>query len=128
MYDSVADQAFAGAMKALHQKYPDDEDAATIYAEALFVLEPRRGARDITLPAVQRAGPAEGLPRALEPRVLRHDLGQVAVRRFAVEPGEEAGEAEEQTAEDDVVVDDLDAVDLQHGPDATELFDYTCGM
>jgi tetratricopeptide (TPR) repeat protein len=37
---AAADQAFAGAMKALHQKYPDDEDAATIYAEALMDLSP----------------------------------------------------------------------------------------
>ena len=27
-------------MKALHEKYPDDEDAATIYAEALMDLSP----------------------------------------------------------------------------------------
>src|SRR5918995_2211393 len=37
---AAADQAFAGTMKALHQKYPGDEDAATIYAEALMDLSP----------------------------------------------------------------------------------------
>ena len=36
----AADQAFAGAMRALHQKYPQDQDAATIYAEALMDLRP----------------------------------------------------------------------------------------
>jgi tetratricopeptide (TPR) repeat protein len=37
---AAADQAFAGAMLALHEKYPDDLDAATIYAEALMDLQP----------------------------------------------------------------------------------------
>ncbi|HMN45234.1 MAG TPA: hypothetical protein PKE27_11695 [Povalibacter sp.] len=36
----AADQAFAGAMRALHQKYPQDQDAATIYAESLMDLRP----------------------------------------------------------------------------------------
>ena len=36
----AADQAYAGAMRALYQKYPDDEDAATLYAEALMDLSP----------------------------------------------------------------------------------------
>lgn len=36
----AADQAFAGAMRALHEKYPQDQDAATIYAEALMDLRP----------------------------------------------------------------------------------------
>ncbi|MGH8188022.1 MAG: hypothetical protein ACREUC_15790, partial [Steroidobacteraceae bacterium] len=37
---AAADQAFAGAMRALHEKYPDDLDAATLYAEALMDLRP----------------------------------------------------------------------------------------
>lgn len=37
---AAADQAFAGAMRALHEKYPDDLDAAAIYAEALMDLRP----------------------------------------------------------------------------------------
>jgi len=36
----AADQAYAGAMRALFQKYPDDEDAATLYAESLMDLSP----------------------------------------------------------------------------------------
>ncbi|MET0985104.1 MAG: hypothetical protein ABW034_06820, partial [Steroidobacteraceae bacterium] len=36
----AADQAFAGAMRLLHEKYPNDQDAATIYAEALMDLSP----------------------------------------------------------------------------------------
>lgn len=37
---SAADQAYAGAMRMLHEKYPDDQDAATLYAEALMDLSP----------------------------------------------------------------------------------------
>lgn len=48
------DSAYAQAMAKVYQKYPDDDDVATIYAEALFVLEPRRGARDINDPDVQK--------------------------------------------------------------------------
>jgi tetratricopeptide (TPR) repeat protein len=36
----AADQAFAGAMRTLHEMYPDDLDAATIYAESLMDLRP----------------------------------------------------------------------------------------
>jgi Tfp pilus assembly protein PilF len=37
---AAADQAYAGAMRALFQKYPDDQDAATLYAESLMDLSP----------------------------------------------------------------------------------------
>jgi predicted Zn-dependent protease len=36
----AADQAYAGAMKLLAQKYPTDQDAATLYAEAVMDLRP----------------------------------------------------------------------------------------
>lgn len=36
----AADQAFAGAMRVLHEKYPHDLDAATLYAESLMDLRP----------------------------------------------------------------------------------------
>ncbi len=48
------DRAYAEAMRKVAEAYPDDLDAATLYAEALFLLEPRRGTRDITSPSVQR--------------------------------------------------------------------------
>jgi tetratricopeptide (TPR) repeat protein len=34
------DRAYADAMKALHQKYPEDNDAAVLYAESLMDLKP----------------------------------------------------------------------------------------
>ena len=36
----AADQAFAGAMRALQEKYPDDMDAATLYADCLLYTSP----------------------------------------------------------------------------------------
>ncbi len=48
------DRAYADAMKKVVDAYPDDLDAATLYAEALFLLEPRHGPRDINSPNVQR--------------------------------------------------------------------------
>jgi hypothetical protein len=35
------DRAYAEAMRHLHQRYPDDLDAATLYAEAIMNLRPR---------------------------------------------------------------------------------------
>ena len=37
---AAADQAYAGAMRLLSEKYPTDQDAATLYAEALMDLRP----------------------------------------------------------------------------------------
>ena len=48
------DTAYAEAMAQVYEKFPDDLDVATLYAEALFLLEPRRGTRDIESPAVKR--------------------------------------------------------------------------
>jgi len=48
------DRAYAAAMKAVADQYPADLDIATLYADALFLLEPRRGRRDINDPNVQR--------------------------------------------------------------------------
>lgn len=48
------DSAYVDAMEDVYWAYPEDLDAATLYAEALFLLEPRRGYRDIDKPAVQR--------------------------------------------------------------------------
>ncbi|MEO8035337.1 MAG: hypothetical protein ABI837_12955, partial [Acidobacteriota bacterium] len=48
------DVAYADAMSKVHDRFPKDLDAGTLYAESLFVMEPRRGARDIASPKVQR--------------------------------------------------------------------------
>jgi tetratricopeptide (TPR) repeat protein len=48
------DRAYADAMKPVADKFPDDLDVVTFYADALFLLEPRRGTRDVNDPNVQR--------------------------------------------------------------------------
>jgi len=48
------DQAYADAMAKLVAKYPDDLDAITLYGEALFLLEPRRGTRDVNAPNIKK--------------------------------------------------------------------------
>ena len=41
-------------MQKVSAQYPDDLEIATLYADALFLLEPRRGTRDVNDPDVQR--------------------------------------------------------------------------
>ena len=48
------DRAYADAMKQLSERYPDDLEIVTLYGDALFLLEPRRGARDANDPNVKR--------------------------------------------------------------------------
>ena len=61
------DTAYAEAMRLVAERYPDDLEAATFYADALFLLEPRRGTRDLNDPNVKR------LHRVLE-GVLDRDI------------------------------------------------------
>jgi tetratricopeptide (TPR) repeat protein len=51
---SDEDRAYADAMAKVAETYPDDLDAATLYAEALFLLVPRPGSFDIKDPTVAR--------------------------------------------------------------------------
>jgi hypothetical protein len=48
------DRAYRDAMEKVAAKYPDDLDIVTLYADALFLLEPRRGTRDNSDPNVRR--------------------------------------------------------------------------
>jgi tetratricopeptide (TPR) repeat protein len=48
------DELYAKAMQLLTEEYPNDLDAATLFGDALFLLEPRRGTRDLNDPRVQR--------------------------------------------------------------------------
>jgi len=48
------DRAYADAMQKVAAQYPDDLEIATLYADALFLLEPRRGSRDVNDPNVRR--------------------------------------------------------------------------
>lgn len=48
------DQAYAAAMAKVVAQYPDDLDAITLYGDALFLLEPRRGTRDVNAPNIKK--------------------------------------------------------------------------
>jgi tetratricopeptide (TPR) repeat protein len=48
------DRAYRDAMEKVAARYADDLDIQVFYADALFLLEPRRGTRDYTTPSVQR--------------------------------------------------------------------------
>ena len=48
------DREYAEAMRKLSERYPDDLDAMTLYGDALFLLEPRRGYRDASQASVQK--------------------------------------------------------------------------
>ena len=63
------DTAYADAMRGLAEAYPDDLDAVTLYADALFLLEPRRGTRDLDDPNVQRL---HGVLEGVLARNIRH--------------------------------------------------------
>ena len=63
------DEAYAEAMRGLAGQYPDDLDAVTLYADALFLLEPRRGLRDLNDPNVQRL---HGVLASVLDRDIRH--------------------------------------------------------
>jgi tetratricopeptide (TPR) repeat protein len=65
----VQDQAYSDAMRDLSEKYPDDLDIGTLYADSLFLMEERRGYRDLNDPNVIRLHAA--LLRVLE-KDIRH--------------------------------------------------------
>jgi len=64
---AVQDSAYAHAMQGVAERFPNDLDAVTMFGEALFLLEARRGARDVNDPDVMR------LHEVLE-RVLDQDI------------------------------------------------------
>ncbi len=48
------DEAFAKEMLKVHEKYPDNHDVSVVYAVSLFLLEERRGYRDVDDPDLIR--------------------------------------------------------------------------
>jgi tetratricopeptide (TPR) repeat protein len=48
------DEAFAREMAKVYEKYPENHEVAVVYAVSLFLLEERRGYRDINDPDLQR--------------------------------------------------------------------------
>lgn len=64
---AVQDSAYARAMETVAERFPTDLDAVTLYGESLFLLEARRGTRDVNDPDIVR------LHGVLE-RVLTQDI------------------------------------------------------
>jgi tetratricopeptide (TPR) repeat protein len=85
------DRAYAEAMRKLADTYPDDLDIVTLYGDALFLLEPRRGSRDVNDPNVQR------LHHVLETVLARdvHHPGACHLYVHATESTVEPGRAEQ---------------------------------
>lgn len=48
------DSAFAAAMEGVYARFPDDLQVAALYADALMLLEPRRGVWSLDKPSVMR--------------------------------------------------------------------------
>ena len=65
----IQDQAYANAMGELSAKYPNDLDIATLYGESLFLLEERRGYRQLDDPNVTRL---HGVLLAVLEKDIRH--------------------------------------------------------
>jgi tetratricopeptide (TPR) repeat protein len=63
------DKAYAEAMRKVSETYPDDLDAATLYADALFLMEPRRGTRDVNAENIKRL---HGVLESVLARDARH--------------------------------------------------------
>jgi tetratricopeptide (TPR) repeat protein len=63
------EKAYADAMRTVYETYPDDLDIGTLYADALFLLEPRRGTRDVNAPNIQRL---HGVLEAVLAKDARH--------------------------------------------------------
>lgn len=51
---AIQDTLYSNEIEKLARKYPNDLDIATLYAESLFLLEPRRGTRDVNDPDVDK--------------------------------------------------------------------------
>ncbi len=88
------DEAYAEAMRKLSEAYPDDLDAVTLYGDALFLLEPRRGTRDLNDPNVQRL---HGVLESVLDRNIRHPGAchlYIHATESTVDPGLASGCAE----------------------------------
>lgn len=84
------DTAYAEAMRVVSERYPDDLDAGTFYGEALFLLEPRRGTRDLNDPDLQKIH--EVLEGVLE-KDIKH-VGACHLYIHATESTTDPGKAE----------------------------------
>lgn len=84
------DSAFAAAMEGVYARFPDDPQVAALYADALMLLEPRRGTWPVDKPSVARI-------HQVLARALAADVGHPGVCHsyiHATETTPRAGEAQ----------------------------------
>ncbi|MEM6646168.1 MAG: hypothetical protein AAF730_07940 [Bacteroidota bacterium] len=84
------DTAYADALRDVYERYPDDLDIGTLYAESLFLLEPRRGTRDVNDPDIQQL---HGVLEDILDRDIRH-TGACHLYIHATESSQDPGLAE----------------------------------
>jgi tetratricopeptide (TPR) repeat protein len=107
------DSAYVRAMEAVYARFPDDLQVATLYADALMLLEPRRGPWPLEKPSIQRI-------HAVLERGLAADVGHSGVCHayiHATEMTPRAGEA--QACADLLVTAMPGASHLNHMPSHT---------
>ena len=83
-------EAYAEAMRNVYERFPADLDVGTLYGEALFLLEPRRGTRDLDDPDVRRL---HGILEEVLATDIRH-LGACHLYIHATESTLDPGKAE----------------------------------
>ncbi|HEX2211729.1 MAG TPA: hypothetical protein VHG93_28840 [Longimicrobium sp.] len=84
------DTAFAAAMEGVYARFPDDPQVAALYADALMVLEPRRGTWPLEKPSVARIH--QVLARAIAANVAHPGVCHLYIH--ATETTPRAGEAQ----------------------------------
>jgi tetratricopeptide (TPR) repeat protein len=88
------ERAYAAAMEKVAAALPDDLDAVTLYGDALFLLEPRRGTRDINSPNIKRL---HGVLESVLAKDIKHPGAchlYVHATESTVDPGKAAACAE----------------------------------
>src|SRR5690606_16684090 len=84
------DSAYVEAMEGVYERFGDDPGVATLYADALMLLEPRRGVWHLSKPSIPRIH--GGLEEVLA-RDISHP-GACLLYIHATETNEKAGEAQ----------------------------------
>jgi len=84
------DTLYAAAMEGVYTRFPDDPQVAALYADALMVLEPRRGVWPVEKPSIARIHQVLG--RALESHVAHPGVCHAYIH--ATETTPRAGEAQ----------------------------------
>lgn len=107
------DSAFAAAMEGVYERFPDDLQVAGLYADALMLLEPRRGTWSVDKPSVARI-------HQVLARALAADVGHPGVCHSYIHATETTPRAGDAQACADLLVNAMPgASHLNHMPSHT---------